>query len=294
MTKEQNTNLRRFESVFVISFVSVIAAISSIGFGEGAGDSKAQSTVRAARSVHLAYDAPQGTAFYTEMTVEQSHPGSYFMACGFSHGYFGIQELNERGDKIVLFSVWDPGDQNNPNDVAQEKRVKVLYQGDGVQVSRFGSEGTGGKSIFPYSWETGKPYRFYVTSKVEGDRTTFSGYFYIPQTNQWKHLVSFQTITGGKPLSGYYSFIEDFRRDLTSATQVRKARYGSGWVKTTAGIWVALTRARFTADDTPVTNIDAGIINNDFFLQNGGDTKNNTPLLSYINRPIGIDLPESK
>ena len=133
-----------------------------------------------------------------------------------------------------------------------------------------------------------------MTSKVEGDRTTFSGYFYIQETGQWKHLVSFQTITDGKNLSGYYSFIEDFRRDFISATQVRKARYGNGWVKTTDGVWVALTRARFTADDTPVTNIDAGIINNDFFLQNGGSTKNNTPLLSYINRPIAIDLPESK
>jgi len=132
MTKEQNLNIRRFESVVVISFVSVIAAISSIGFGEGAGDSKSQSTVRAARSVHLAYDAPEGTAFYTEMTVEQSHPGSYFMACGFSQGYFGIQELNKRGDKIVLFSVWDPGDQNNPNEVAKEKQVKILYQCESV------------------------------------------------------------------------------------------------------------------------------------------------------------------
>jgi hypothetical protein len=294
MTKEQNINIRRFESVFVILFVSVIAVISSIGFGETTENSKPQGNVQAARSVHLAYDAPEGTSFYTEMTVEQSQPGSYFMACGFSQGYFGIQELNERGDKIVIFSVWDPGAQNNPNEVAEEKRVKVLYQGDGVQVSRFGNEGTGGKSIFPYSWETGKRYRFFVTSKVEQDRTTFSGYFYINETNQWKHLVSFQTITGGKNLSGYYSFIEDFRRDFTSATLVRKARYGNGWVKTPSGCWVALTRARFTADDTPVTNIDAGIIANDFFLQNGSNTKNNTPLLSYINRPIDMDLPESK
>jgi hypothetical protein len=277
-----------------VSLISVTAVLSATEFAEGAETSKPPGNIRATRSVHLAYDAPEGTAFYTEMTVEQSCPGSYFMACGFSHGYFGIQELNDRGDKIVIFSVWDPGNQNNPNDVAEEKRVKILYQGDGVQVSRFGNEGTGGKSIFPYAWETGKRYRFFVTSKVDGDRTTFSGYFYINETNQWKHLVSFQTITGGKNLGGYYSFIEDFRRDIASAAKVRKARYGSGWIKTSEGKWIALTRARFTADDTPVTNIDAGTINYDFFLQNGGDTKNSTPLLSYINRPIGIDLPESK
>ena len=51
--------------------------------------------------------APEADAFYNELTVERSVPGSYFMACGFRHGYFGIQEL-PRGRKVVLFSVWDP------------------------------------------------------------------------------------------------------------------------------------------------------------------------------------------
>ncbi len=59
---------------------------------------------RAARSVHLGYPAPQATAFYNELTVERSTPGSYFMACGFSHGYFGIQELAD-GKKVAIFSV---------------------------------------------------------------------------------------------------------------------------------------------------------------------------------------------
>ena len=62
---------------------------------------------RAARSVHLFYTAAEADWFYNELTVEQSTPGTYFMACGFSHGYFGMQELTN-GKKVVLFSVWDP------------------------------------------------------------------------------------------------------------------------------------------------------------------------------------------
>src|SRR3712207_16221 len=76
---------------------------------------------RAARSVHLHYPAPEADAFYNEMTVEQSVPGSYFMACGFRHGYFGIQELS-RGRKVVIFSVWDPTRGDDAAKVPVEQR----------------------------------------------------------------------------------------------------------------------------------------------------------------------------
>jgi len=58
----------------------------------------------ACRSVHLGYPAPEGLAFYTEMAVEKSADGTYFMAAGWSKGYFGLQQL-AGGKKLVLFSV---------------------------------------------------------------------------------------------------------------------------------------------------------------------------------------------
>lgn len=81
----------------------------------------------AARSVHLGFPAPDATVFYNEVTVEESVPGSYFMVCGFKHGYFGIQELSGPEDKVVLFSIWDPGEQNDPNSVPADRRVEVLH-----------------------------------------------------------------------------------------------------------------------------------------------------------------------
>ncbi|MHC4120264.1 MAG: DUF3472 domain-containing protein [Planctomycetota bacterium] len=246
---------------------------------------------RAARSVHLRYPAEQGVVYYNEVTVQKSYPGSYFCVCGFGHGYFGIQEL-WRGRKVVIFSVWDPGKQNNPNSVPADRRVKVLHEGKDVRVSRFGNEGTGGKSMFDYQWKVGETYKCMVKATVEGDRTTYAAYFYLNEESKWKHLATFQTITGGDYLSGYYSFVEDFMRNGESAQNVRRALYGNGWVKSKAGKWQSLTQAIFTADRTPTMNIDAGVENGRFFLQNGGDTENNTPLKSemacrieQLNRP---------
>src|SRR5829696_7641322 len=96
---------------------------------------------RAARSVHLHYPAPEADAFYNELTVEQSVPGSYFMACGFRHGYFGVQELS-RGRKVVIFSVWDPTKGDEADKVPLEQRVEILHDDPDVEVKRFGGEGT--------------------------------------------------------------------------------------------------------------------------------------------------------
>src|SRR5262245_20033109 len=81
----------------------------------------------ACRSVHLGYPAPAGTAFYNEVTIDQSAPGTYFCVCAFNMGYCGLQEL-ANGKKVLLFSIWDPGEQNDPNKVKDEQRVKLLHQ----------------------------------------------------------------------------------------------------------------------------------------------------------------------
>jgi beta-glucanase (GH16 family) len=236
---------------------------------------------RAARSVHLWYPSDQGVVYYNEVTVQKSYPGSYFCVCGFRHGYFGIQEL--WGDrKIVIFSVWDPGKQNNPNSVPENRRVNVLHEGRDVHVSRFGNEGTGGKSMFDYQWNVGETYKCMVKASVEGDRTTYAAYFYLNEDKKWKHLATFQTITGGDYLSGYYSFVEDFLRNGKSAQNIRRAQYGNGWAKSKEGKWQPLTRATFTADRTPTLNIDAGVEAGRFFLQTGGQTENHTPLKSKM------------
>ncbi len=239
----------------------------------------------AARSVHLRYQGPAATVFYNELSVDRSVPDSYFMACGFRQGYFGIQELGPGQNKVVLFSVWDPGAQNNQTAVPADQRVETLYKADDVLVRRFGGEGTGGQSFFTYDWKVGQTYKFMVQATVEGDKTSFAAYFFINETGVWKHLVTFRTITGGSALTGFYSFIEDFRRDGKSLHEVRLARFGNGWIKGSDGGWLQLLEARFTADSTQVDNYDGGVSNGDFYLATGGETVNKTPLQALIRRP---------
>ena len=240
----------------------------------------------ACRSVHLGYPAPVGVAFYNEVTVEQSAEGTYFMACGWDKGYFGMQEL-ANGKKLVLFSVWDLGEQNDPSTVKDEVRVQQLHKDEQVRVGRFGNEGTGGQSFFDYEWKIGETYKFLVTAKSADKRTEYAGYFFLPEKHEWKHLVTFATPTGGTLMKGYYSFVEDFRRNKVSTTKTRRAQFGNGWVMPVDGAWQPLLNARFTADANPVTNIDAGQAESGrFFLATGGDIENKTtPLKQSIEWP---------
>jgi hypothetical protein len=261
-----------------------------VAFGAAPAESPAAAP-RAARSVHLHYPAPAAAAFYNELTVEQSVPGSYFMACGFRHGYFGVQELS-RGRKVVLFSVWDPTKGDDAAKVPLEQRVEVLHQDADVEVKRFGGEGTGGQCFFRYDWKAGQPCRFLVRAKADGDKTAYAAYFFLPESKAWKHLVTFRTRTGGDRLAGLYSFIEDFRRDTTSAGEMRRARFSNGWVF--ANEWKPLLAARFTASSSEweaKDTIDAGVAGGAFYLQTGGATKTTTPLNAAIERPAGAEKP---
>jgi len=250
----------------------------------------------ACRSVHLWYKAPEATAFYNEVIVERSAPGTYFCVCGWDKGYFGIQELGN-GKKVVIFSVWD-SNQNDKAAVDEEKRVKLLYKDEEVRIGRFGGEGTGGQSFLDYEWKGGEKYRLTVSAKPNGERTEYGGYFYVPEEKAWKHLVTFSTITGGKRLKGFYSFIEDFRRDGISATRPRSAIYGNSCMKV-GDTWQLSTSARFTGDRNPAMNVDADVRDERFWLATGGETKNvggelgeSLSLSKNENRKAPADLPE--
>lgn len=239
---------------------------------------------RAARSVHLGYQAPECNAFYLEMIVRKSTPGSYFMACGWNTGYFGIQELGN-GHKVVIFSVWDPTRGDDPNAVKTEDRVECLYHAPDVRIRRFGGEGTGGQCMGDFNWQIGQVNRFIVTSEVQENKTAYTGYIWDNQKKEWKKLVTFRTRTGGLPLRGLYSFVEDFRRDRKSVNEVREAEFFNVFVRKTDGSWIPVPRARFTASNATwesKDNIDAGFRKNVFYLITGGNTKQTMKLREII------------
>lgn len=262
--------------------------------GSVAGDERLKGI--ACRSVHLGYGQRNATAFYNEVTVRQTAPGTYFMVCGWNTGYFGIQEL-ANGRKLVLFSVWDPTQGDDPRAVEEDVRVKVLHQHPDVRVKRFGGEGTGGQCFFDFDWQVDSTYAMLVTCRPQAERTEYTGYFYLPAKRQWIQLVTFSTITGGRKMQGLYSFVEDFKRDRKSTEFERRAEFGNTWVKVD-GEFSLVERARFTADANPVENIAAGKVKNRFFLATGGGTVNDQAALqSWIQLPEQaqqkLGLPEN-
>ena len=269
----------------------VLLAVTVAAWAAGGASSAAEP--RAARSVHLGYDAADATAFSVEMTILASTPGSYFMAAGWNTGYFGLQELADRR-KVVIFSVWDPTTGDDPNAVGEKDRVECLSHAPDMRIKRFGGEGTGGQCMGDFDWQLRVPVRFGVTAAVAGDTTAYAGYVQVPGAEGWKHLVTFRTRTGGQPLRGLYSFVEDFRRDGRSPNEVRRARFGAGWARTVDGTWAPLRRARFTASGAEweaKDTIDAGLDAGQFFLATGGDTRPSRPLRSILECPAADEPP---
>jgi hypothetical protein len=276
--------------------ITAMVALLGVGYAAARGADDAATPPRAARSVHLSYIAPKAVSFYAEVTVEKTVPGSYFQVCGFNGGYFGIQD-HGHGKKVGIFSVWDTGataKTNDPKAVASKDRVETLFVGDGVRASRFGGEGTGGHSDFDFNWKVGETYKFFLTSKITDGKTAYSAYIYQPDKKSWMHVATFSAPDGGKRLTGLYSFIEDFRRDTTSATEVRRAKYGHQMVQTPDGKWVPVLSAHFTASGASweaKDTINAGVEGDDLFLQTGGDTKMETQLHSIVTRPDNNTKP---
>jgi FKBP-type peptidyl-prolyl cis-trans isomerase len=211
---------------------------------------------RNAASVHLKYpvaDSVKTVSFYNEITVPAGFDPihTYYMACGFARGYFGIQ-VNSEKERRVIFSVWDAGSEAvDRNKVGAENRVVLLAKGDSVITNDFGNEGTGGHSHLVYPWKTETTYKFLVTALTDSasQTTIYSGYFYIPEKQKWKLIASFSAPKDGKNLRGLYSFSENFVG--INGQLERKALFGNQWIQNGAnGQWQELTEARFSYDVT--------------------------------------------
>jgi len=245
---------------------------------------------RNAASVHLFYPVPRGVrvaAFYCEVTALEDPIWSYYMACGWHRGYFGMQ-VNSPTERRIIFSVWDSG--NEPVDrrrVPETNRVQLLAKGPGVYAADFGHEGTGGHSHLKCLWQTGQKQRFIVTAQPTNRTfTIYSGYYFHPEQNQWVLISSWLAPQDGGWLRGLYSFSENFGG--ANGHLRRKALYGNQWIRTDTGEWLELTTARFSHDPTGETNrLDRfmGIENDQFFLSHGGFVPGYTPYGQTFTRP---------
>jgi hypothetical protein len=250
---------------------------------------------RNAASVHIGYPTPSDAkvvAFYCEVDPKTDPQHTFYMACGFRRGYFGIQ-VNSGTERRVNFSIWDAGGEAiDRSKVSDENRVKLLAKGQGVYASDFGNEGTGGHSHLKYNWRLGDTFRFLVRAKPEGTFTTYTSYFWFPDRKVWGLISSFRAPKDGNYLTGLHSFIENFWG--TNGNLKRRAEFANQWVQTADGRWLEITKARFTCDPTGRADrfdYAAGAARRGFFLQNGGFEDNGVKFGDVFERKPGAHPP---
>ena len=245
---------------------------------------------RNAASVHLFYPVDKDTnveAFYCEMTGLEDPIWTYYMACGWHRGYFGMQ-VNSPTERRIIFSVWDSGNEAvDRSKVIEEDRVTLIAKGDDVYAGDFGNEGTGGHSHLKYLWKTGQKQRFIVTAKpTDAAHTIYSGYYFHPDKNQWVLISSWKAPKEGGYMRRLYSFSENFGGG--NGHVLRKALYGNQWIRTAEGRWVELTTASFSHDPTgKADRLDRfmGVESGQFFLSHGGFVPGFTKFGEKFTRP---------
>ncbi len=252
-------------------------------------------------SVHMGYQLPEGKDieyFYNEVYVPvgEDTMHTYFMACGFGQGYFGMQ-VNSPTERRVLFSVWSPFETHNPKEIPEEMRVKKLRQGADVHIGEFGNEGAGGQSYLRYQWSAGNTYRFLAKVHPDGTgNTVYTAYFFAPEENKWRLIASFSRPKTDTWYTGAHSFLENFNPN--AGWRERSVRFGNQWARDKDGNWYELTNGRFTCDATGGKRVridyTGGVTEtrNAFFLKNCGFINENTPSGTPLVRlPSGRPAP---
>lgn len=266
--------------------------------GDAAEGAKANtSQYKSAPATHLSYPFPKDTLaewFYNEISVPANAQPlhAYYMVNGWSGGYFGIQ-INSPVERRVLFSVWSNYKTDNPKEIPEEYRVKLLKKGTDVTVNDFGNEGSGGQSYWKFNWKAETTYKLLLQGKPSGDNTIYSAWFFDPAAGKWKFMATWEKPkSGGKYLSGLYSFVENFG---SNGDDLFKARYGNQWIRTANGQWMELTQARFstTADEVkhPRFDIGSGVENGWFYMFSGGFQEVGTTKKGDVNTRPAKNIP---
>jgi hypothetical protein len=254
---------------------------------------------RNAASVHMNYPLPPEEKiqwFYNEVTGVTDPTSTFYMACGFNRGYFGMQ-VNSPTERRIIFSVWDSGNEGvDRSKVAADDRVQLIAKGEGVYAGDFGNEGTGGHSHLKTMWKTGQTQRFLLGAQpVDATHTVYAGYWWNPEQQDWLLIAAMKAPKAGGYLTRLHAFSENFWG--SNGHIQRKALYGNQWVRTAAGQWLELTVATFSHDATGRGDrLDRymGFEDGKFFLSHGGFVEGTTPFGEKFTRPTNGKAPDFK
>ncbi|KAA8484052.1 uncharacterized protein DUF5077 [Arcticibacter tournemirensis] len=252
-------------------------------------------------SVHLNFHIPENLKndvrwFYSEISVPlgMDKEGSYFMADGFSQGYFGMQ-VNSKSERRILFSVWSPFETENPESIPDSMKIRLLKKGPTVHAQDFGNEGSGGQSFMRYSWEAGKTYGFLLGAEPDtaAGSTIFTAYFKDLSLGKWFLVARFERPKTLSYLSQLHSFLENFIPE--NGNLVRIAYYKNQWIAGKNGEWHELNQITLTADAAARNKLRAdyagGTKDGQFYLMNCGFFDQFIPFDQVFERPLYSEKP---
>lgn len=230
-------------------------------------------------SVHMNYTLPRDKNcewFYNEVTVPQEGEvmHSYYMAAGFGEGYFGMQ-YNSDSERRILFSVWSPFETQDPRNIPEDQRIRLLRRGKDVHIGEFGHEGSGGQSFLKYPWKAGNTYPFLMHVRPDGQgNTIYTAYFYATDDKEWRLIAEFLRPHTNTWYKQAHSFLENFSPEQGYLT--RSVRFTNQWVRTADGQWLRPLGVTFSNDNTAEAGVRldyAGGLTKDgdaLFLKMGG------------------------
>lgn len=260
---------------------------------------------RQCASVHLGYGPamPHHTAAYQEAVIEKSAPGTYFACNNFGNGYIGVQELAQKDEngqpkRVAIFSIWDAKDSgDNPHAAPEEERAKLVQRGEGVMTTRFGGEGTGGKSMRRFDWKEGDVIRTLVVEHADGpDFRQIAGYIFDPAKQEWTLMSCWRVQALRRGLGGGCGFVEDFKRDVKSKEFERRATFGPA-LRWDGKQWHNATQFRFTRDGNPLKEINCRINpeRGYYSLATGGNIKEEADFPVFTTKPLpnqpAVEMP---
>lgn len=244
-------------------------------------------------STHLNYQTPQNkdiAYYYNEITVPRGNDiiGSYYMANGFSGGYFGMQ-VNSSTERRILFSVWSPFKTDNPKEIPEDHKIKLLKKGEAVHTGEFGNEGAGGQSYFKYDWKAGVTYKFLLKGEPTANNyTNYTAWFFAPEVGRWQLIASFSRPQTTSWLKGFHSFLENF--SPMQGIYERKVYFENQWVIDKQGNWFEIREAKFSADNTARVgyrlDYSGGSEGGRFYLHNFGFFDHYTPIGTMFERTL--------
>ena len=227
-----------------------------------------------APSIHVRYKESDAASFYSEVTVKRVVPGTYFAVTGWHNGYFGMQERID-GKRVLIFSVWG-STNDNPATMAKKDLVNLIDKDPAMRIAQFGNEGSGAQALLDFDWKANTTYAFMVKAKIVDDRAEYAGYVRTPEAKRWRHLVTFSTPHNPTLLRGLHSFVEDFRRDDSSAKEVRRATFSNAWIRKPDGSTLRLLSTTMTTAPSGARAVDAEVATLGITVATGGYTENIT------------------